>query len=68
MIRTNYDPEADVLHIKFGPDHAMCDGSEEVSPGMFLERDAAGNPIGIEIISVRSRGVGANAGKLKAGQ
>jgi uncharacterized protein YuzE len=56
MIQTNYDPEADVLHVKFGPDGAKYDGSEEVAPGVFLEFDAAGNAIGIEVISVRLRG------------
>ncbi len=61
MIQTNYDPEADVLHIKFGPDVAKYNGSEEVAPGVFLELDVAGSPIGIEVISVRLRGVAAHA-------
>ncbi len=65
MIQTNYDPEADVLHIKFGPDGAKYDGSEEVAPGVFLELDATGSPIGIEVISVRLRGVAAHAQKHK---
>ena len=55
MIRTNYDPEADVLHVRFGPDEAKYDGAEEVAPGVFVEFDAAGNPIGVEVISVRRR-------------
>jgi uncharacterized protein YuzE len=53
MIQTNYDPEADVLHIRFGA--AAYDGSTEVAPGVFVEFDQAGNPIGIEVISVRKR-------------
>jgi uncharacterized protein YuzE len=61
MIQTNYDPEADVLHVKFGPDGIKYDGSEEVAPGVFLEFDAAGNAIGIEIISVRLRSAPAAA-------
>ena len=59
MIHTNYDPEADVLHVKFGPDGAKYDGSQEVAPGVFLELDTDGKPIGIEIISVRLRGIDA---------
>jgi uncharacterized protein YuzE len=55
MIRTNYDPEADVFHIKFGPEDAKYNGSEEVAPGVYVEFDGAGNPIGVEITSVRWR-------------
>jgi uncharacterized protein YuzE len=55
LIRTNYDPEADVLHVGFGPEGAKYDGAEEVAPGVFVEFDAAGNPIGVEVISVRKR-------------
>jgi uncharacterized protein YuzE len=52
VIRTNYDPEADVLHVAF----VRSDISEEVVPGVFVEFDPNSNPIGIEVISVRSRG------------
>ena len=55
MIRTNYDPEADVLHVAFGPQGVLSDTSEEVAPGVFVEFDPSGNPSGIEIISVRRR-------------
>ena len=55
MIRTTYDPEADVLHVKFGRDDAVHDGAQEVAPGVYLEFDIAGQPIGIEVTSVRWR-------------
>jgi len=55
MIRTNYDPEADVLHVGFGPKDGRYDSSEEVAPGVFVEFDADGNPIGVEVISARRR-------------
>jgi uncharacterized protein YuzE len=58
MIRTNYDPEADVLHVQFGPKEARYDGVEEVAPGVFVEFDSEGNPIGLEVISVRKRAAG----------
>jgi uncharacterized protein YuzE len=55
MIRTTYDPEADVLNVQFGPAEAVSDGHQEVAPGVYIEFDAAGNPIGVEITSVRLR-------------
>jgi uncharacterized protein YuzE len=55
MISTNYDPEADVLHVSFGPENARYDNAQEVAPGVFVEFDAEGNPIGVEVISVRHR-------------
>ncbi|MGH7109596.1 MAG: DUF2283 domain-containing protein [Stellaceae bacterium] len=58
MIRTNYDPEADVLHVAFGQPGVRSDTSEEVAPGVFVEFDLNGNPIGIEVISVRRRSGG----------
>ena len=54
-MRTNYDPEADVLHVAFGPPDVRSDTSEEVAPGVFVEFDQTGNPIGVEVISVRRR-------------
>ncbi len=58
MIQTNYDPEADVLHVRFGPPDVRYDGAEEVAPGVFVEFDAEGNAIGLEVISVSKRGAG----------
>ena len=55
MIHTKYDPEADVLHVRFGPDDATYDSSEEVAPGVYVEFDTASHPIGVEITSVRWR-------------
>jgi uncharacterized protein YuzE len=55
VIRTHYDPEADGLHVAFGPPDVRSDTSEEVAPGAFVAFDPNGNPIGIEIISVRRR-------------
>ena len=48
-------PRADVLHVRFGPEHAAYDASQEVAPGVFVEFDAAGVPIGVEVLSVRAR-------------
>ena len=53
MISTSYDPEADVFSVRFGPADAVYDSSREVAPGVYVEFDSAGNPIGVEITSVR---------------
>ena len=55
MIKTNYDPEADVLHIGFAREGATYDGAQEVAPGVFIEFDKDGQPIGVEITSIRWR-------------
>ena len=53
MIETQYDPEADVLHVAFGPAGADYDSAQEVAPGVYVEFDKHGNPIGVEITSAR---------------
>jgi uncharacterized protein YuzE len=55
MIRTTYDPEADVLNVAFGPPDAASDGHKEVAPGVYVEFDRSGNVIGVEITSVHLR-------------
>ena len=55
MIRTTYDPEADVLNVQFGPTDAASDGHQEVAPGVYVEFDRQGHPIGIEVTSVHLR-------------
>lgn len=57
MIRTNYDPEADVLHVAFGPENVLSDSSQEVAPGVFVEFGPDGRPIGVEVISAQRRAV-----------
>jgi uncharacterized protein YuzE len=54
MIRTTYDPEADVLNVQFGVPDAESDGHRE-APGVCAEFDKAGNVIGVEITSVHQR-------------
>ena len=55
MIRTNYDPEADVLHIALDQQGVRSDSSEEVASGVIAGFDPNGNPIGVEVITVRRR-------------
>jgi uncharacterized protein YuzE len=68
MIKTSYDPEADVMAIKFATPDAEYDGSEEVSPGIMLHIDTKGRVMGIEVeaVSLRMAGTFATHGKAKA--
>ncbi len=56
VIRTDYDPEADVLHVAFGPAGSRSDTSEEVAPGVYVEFDPKGRPIAVEITSASKQG------------
>ena len=66
MIKTNYDPDADVLHIAFGPEGAIYDGAQEVAPGVYVEFDTEGRPMGVEITSIRMRSEGDKVGRAAA--
>lgn len=55
MMKTSYDPEADAFAAWFAPEGVQADRTEEVAPGVFVDFDAAGRAIGVEVLSVRSR-------------
>lgn len=55
MIRTSYDHEADALFVRFAPDGIASARTEEVTPGVVLDFDAAGNAISVEVLDVRAR-------------
>ena len=55
MIRTSYDPEADALFVWFGPEGVKSARTDEIAPGILLDFDADGRPIGIEVLDVRDR-------------
>lgn len=57
VIQTSYDPEADVLQIRFGGRGAKYENAQEVAPGVYVEFDPAGRPIGIEVTSVSRHAV-----------
>ena len=52
-MRMTMDKEADALYIRF--DEAKIIESEEVSPGIILDFDAAGRVVGFEMLGVRKR-------------
>jgi len=55
MIRTSYDPEADALFVWFGPEGVKSASTDEIAPGILLDFDAEGRPIGIEVLDLRDR-------------
>jgi len=57
MIQTSYDPEADAFSVWLAPPGAVSARTEEVAPGVMLDFDAAGELLGIEVLSVRQRGL-----------
>jgi uncharacterized protein YuzE len=66
MIKTSYDPEADVIEVEFAAKGTVYDGSQEVSPGIMLHVDTEGRVIGVEIEAVSLRMAGNYRGKVKA--
>jgi uncharacterized protein YuzE len=66
MIRTTYGPEAGVLNVQFGQADAVSDGHQEVAPGVYVEFDRDGNPIGVEITSVGLRQTASAGAKAAA--
>lgn len=59
MIKTSYDREADGFAAWFAPEGVGSERTEEIAPGVLVDFDAAGNAIGIEVLSARFRVAGA---------
>jgi uncharacterized protein YuzE len=55
MIRTTYDPEADAMFVRLGPEGVKSARTEEVAPGVVLDFDEAGNLIALEVLDLRAR-------------
>lgn len=55
MMKTSYDPAADAFAAWFAPEDVHAEQTREVAPGVFVDFDAAGNAIGIEVVGVRNR-------------
>jgi uncharacterized protein YuzE len=58
MMKTSYDPRADAFYARFAPEGAEIAETREVAPGVFLDLDAQGNAVGIEVLSIRLRAEG----------
>ena len=64
MMWTSYDPEADAFYAQFAPEGTVVAETREVSPGVMIDVDASGTMIGIEVLSVRTRGATAHGAAL----
>lgn len=61
-MKLEFDPLADAAYLEIA--EGEVERSEEVKPGVILDFDAAGNVLGIEILSVSKRN--ANLAPLRA--
>jgi len=52
-MEAKYDAEVDVLRINWS--QAEIEESDAVSPGVIIDYDAEGNPIGIEILNASQK-------------
>ncbi len=68
MIKTRYDPTADALFIWLAPEGSKSAETQEVSPGIMLDYDAAGRLIGIEVLDVQSRVLANTPAEALAGE
>jgi len=66
MIKTSYDPASDAMFIWLASEDAVSVETREVSPGVLLDYDAAGQVIGIEVLDVRGRSGGTPLGRIAA--
>ena len=58
-MRVTYDPRTDVLLVEFRADAAVAE-SDETSPGVILDFDAAGNVVSVEVLEASQRVTGAD--------
>jgi uncharacterized protein YuzE len=52
-MKADYDRQVDVLTVRFS--NALVAESDEVSPGVILDYDSAGNVVGMEILDASRR-------------
>lgn len=52
-LRWHYDEAADAAYLRFSEDAVV--ESEEVSPGVVIDFDAAGRLVALEVLGARSR-------------
>lgn len=53
MMKVVYDPEVDVLRIRFS--NAPIEESDEDKPGVILDYDRDGNVVGLEVLNASQR-------------
>ena len=50
-MKTEYDPEANALYVKFSDDE--IDRTEELRPGLNVDFDSRGHIVGIEMLNAK---------------
>lgn len=50
-MRTEYDPEANAIYVRFSDDD--IDHTDEVRPGIIVDYDARGHIVGIEMLDAK---------------
>ncbi len=65
-MNTSYDPKADAFYARFAPEGTEVADTREAAPGVFLDVDAHGQLVGIEVLSVRARDGGVYGGTLES--
>ena len=58
MMKTSYDLEADAFYARFAPESIEIVETKEAAPGVMIDLDGTGNIVGIEVLSVKARGLG----------
>ena len=51
-MKTEYDPEANALYVKFSDD--TVDRTEELRPGIIIDFDSRGHIVGIEMLDAKT--------------
>lgn len=51
-MKTEYDPEANALYVKFSDD--KVDRTEELRPGIIIDFDSRGHIVGIEMLDAKA--------------
>jgi uncharacterized protein YuzE len=52
-MKTEYDPEANALYVKFSDD--KIERTEELRPGIILDFDGRGHIVGIEMLDAKQK-------------
>ena len=63
MMRTTFDPDADAFYARFAPDGTAIVETREAAPGVMLDLDENGHLVGVEVLSITSRGQGSYGGR-----
>jgi uncharacterized protein YuzE len=55
-MRTSYHPVSDAFYARFAADDASVAETRETAPGVYLDLDADGQLVGVEVLGVKALG------------